>query len=212
MERVPPKPALRRKSVFVEVGLTDEETVRQDRAPAPVGILKTSPNVSPRPVRNVRFRSRDNVIVEQQSDKYDEDSDEEWMSDDEVSDYELDDGTLATMQLRPNRHMKTYQKGYRIGVMALLLALLLPILQSSTIHGLGVRARTIPSSLIESGPNSGLSRRQDTSTEVCKRWSHQSMFGHIDADHVTDMYFSRHCQWNTLHIWRKSQRDCPTNQ
>ena len=175
MERVHPKPALRRKSVFVEVGLTDEETVRRERSPAPSLILGgASGKTSPRPVRTVRFRSSDSVF-EHEND-YDNLSEDE----EDSSDYESDDdGSLATMQLLQGKPRYSYQRAYRMGVLALMLALLLPVLQTAPMNGLGVRGGAIPRSFIDSSENSALAKREDTPTEICKRWSHQSMYPNL---------------------------------
>jgi hypothetical protein len=64
---------------------------------------------------------------------------------------------------------------YRLGVFAFVLAIMLPILSMNPISRLGVRGGTIPRSTIEAQPEQSLVvKREDTSTDACKRWAGQS--------------------------------------
>ncbi|KAF2196772.1 hypothetical protein GQ43DRAFT_444824 [Delitschia confertaspora ATCC 74209] len=178
MERVRPKPAfsssVRRKSVFIEVGLTDEETVRSERSPAPA-LLQPEPSPARlrKPVRTVRFRSRDSIFGGEKEGEDGENSESDW---EEGSDSDCDecDGSLSTMKLYSNGRTYALQRIHRLGILALVLALLLPVMQTGCIKGLGVRGRAIPSELIESSGNYGVVKREDTPTEICTRWSHQT--------------------------------------
>lgn len=160
----------RRKSVFTEVGLVDETTIRRERSPAP--ILKSDPTPKrsrPRPARLVRFQSKHDVF---QDDKKPLDEDSEWESttDSDDSDFEA----LTTTRLYPNQHVLTYSKIYRLALLAIILALLLPILQTNPISTVGVKGGVIPPHPANYVEAAAFSKRDDTNTQVCKRWSHQS--------------------------------------
>jgi hypothetical protein len=161
----------------MEAGLVDEETFRR-QATAPILI----PNLSPkrvRPVHRVRFRSKTDIFEEEEK------SEDEWEDvDDTASDHSMaeDDGTLSTMTLCLNTHIRTYSRLYRLGILAFLLAVTLPLLQSNPVVGnnghtlFGVRGGVIPSTPAEYMEEvAEFLRRGDTPTDVCTRWSHQSM-------------------------------------
>lgn len=175
MERVRPEPALkppqRRKSVFMEVGLVDEETVRRERSPAPTLIQDPSPNRL-RPSRAVRFRSQNDVFDEREEEL----ASDQWDSVDEEED-EYD--SIATSTVQPTPNPFTHSKIYRLGLLTVILALMLPVLQMNPIPSMGVRGGVIPRDSIEYTENKRLVKRQDTSTEVCKRWAGQSESHHI---------------------------------
>ncbi|KAF2195166.1 hypothetical protein K469DRAFT_743799 [Zopfia rhizophila CBS 207.26] len=171
MERVRPQPALnvpsRRKSIFTEVGLVDEETVRRERSPTPALISNPTPKRL-RPRGMLSFR-RQADIFEEQEEEVEEDG--EW---EEGSDSDHDDETLATMKLFPNEHVNGCSRLYRLGLLTLALALMLPVLQSSPISRMGVKGGVIPRQSIDCVDHPYLSKREDTPTEICKRWSHQA--------------------------------------
>jgi hypothetical protein len=163
MEQVRPQPASgRRQSIFTEVGLVDERTVKHTRSPAP--IATTFKHL--RPARTVRFRSQNSVFGE--TDK-DEESDWESILDDDEPENSLPAPTTlpapSTMPLR----------FYRLGIFALVLAVMLPILSISPMSRVGVRGGTIPRSTIDAQPErSMVVKREDTPVDACKRWAGQS--------------------------------------
>lgn len=159
MEHTRSQPAeARRRSIFTEVGLVSEDTVREDRSPAPIATaLKHM-----RPVRTVRFRSRNSVFGEA-----DKDDESDWES---VADDDDEPSTVvsppSTMPLRL----------YRLGIFAFVLAVMLPILSTNPMSRFAARAVTIPSSTIEARAEGAMmvEKREDTSTDACKRWAGQS--------------------------------------
>ena len=161
----------------MEVGLVDEEIFRRQ---AIMPILM--PNPSPRrvrPVQRVRFRSKADIFEEEKK------SEDEWedVNDTDPDDSTAeDDGTLSTTTLRPNTHTRTYSRLYRLGILAFLLAVTLPLLRNNPVVGdnghtlFGARGGVIhsaPANYMEEDEE--LLRRGDTPTDVCTRWSHQSM-------------------------------------
>jgi hypothetical protein len=179
MERVRPQPASampgRRKSVFTEVGLVDETTMRRDRNPAPLLMSDPTPRRL-RPARLVRFRSKHEVF---QDDAKSSNGYSEWeaATDSDESDFD----TTTTMKLYPNQHTFTYTKLYRLALLAVTLALLLPVLQTNPISAVGVKGGVIPPRPAEFVEATAFSKRDDTNTDICKRWSHQcqSKQGHV---------------------------------
>ena len=161
----------------MEVGLVDEETFRR-QATTPILIPNPLPKRM-RPVHCVRFRSKTDIFEEEEK------SEDEWEDvDDTDSDHSTaeDDGTLSIMTLRPNTHTRTYSRLNRLGILAFLLAITLPLLQNNLIVGrnghtlFGARGSVIsstPADYLEE--DAELLRRDDTPTDVCTRWSHQSM-------------------------------------
>lgn len=162
----------------MEVGLVDEEIFRRRQATMPI----LMPNPSPkrvRPVQRVRFRSKTDIFEEEKK------SEDEWEDvDDTDSDDSTaeDDGTLSTTTLRPNTHTRTYSRLYRLGILAFLLAVTLPLLQNNPVVGdnghilFGARGGVIPSTPADyMEEDEKLLRRGDTPTDICTRWSHQSM-------------------------------------
>ncbi|KAF2477780.1 uncharacterized protein BDR25DRAFT_299575 [Lindgomyces ingoldianus] len=177
MERVRPQPAHkspdRQKSVFMEVGLVDEETVRRERNPTPKLTSTLVSDPTPRrlrPARMVRFRSQAEFFEEKEREGHEHDSGWESISDIEES----DDETLATMKLYPNRATNTFSGLYKAGLLVLVLALMLPVLQTSPISTIGVRGGVIPLQSIDYVQGVHISKREDTNTQICKRWSHQA--------------------------------------
>jgi len=157
----------RRKSVFVEVGLGDEEKLRKDRSPAPTAVsVRKSPKL--RLSRAVRFRMQDEIFgpEDEAHQKYKDDYDSEISS-------ESDDDN----DVMPNAQGSIIAaKLYRLGLLAGLLAIILPFLQMSTITPVGVSGGAIPRSAIEQQTNSQIGKREDSPTQVCRRWSGQCKF------------------------------------
>ncbi|KAF2653425.1 kelch repeat protein-like protein [Lophiostoma macrostomum CBS 122681] len=172
MERVQPQPVNgapgRRKSVFMEVGLVDEATLRHERSPAPAAPrLITNPTPRKlRPTRTVRFQSQHHVIENHEGEKCEEDS--EWEEDSEADEDERE--ALERMEMRANRPLFTNSKMYRIGLLTLVLAIMLPVLHSSPLSSVGAKAGVIPRQTIDPS----MVKRDDTNPDVCLRWSHQS--------------------------------------
>jgi hypothetical protein len=146
----------------MEVGLVDEATMRRERCAAPTLIPDPSPKRL-RPARTVRFRSQHDILGEEKVEDT-ENSDIESSSDEE------DDGTLATMKIRSPRPVFGDAKLFRMGLFALALVLMLPVLQMSPSPLLGARAGVIPAERIDA-----VEKREDTNKVVCKRWAHQCM-------------------------------------
>lgn len=163
MERVRPQPAEgRRRSIFTEVGLIDEDTARDARSPAP--IMTTFKHV--RPARTVRFRSRNSIFGDQEKD--DESDWESVMDEDESDTRPITPTALPAQSTMPLRF-------YRLGIFACVLAIMLPILSMSPMSRVGVRGDTIPRSTIEAQPERSMVVKRDNSpTEACKRWAGQS--------------------------------------
>jgi hypothetical protein len=170
MERVLPQSArhtdCRRMSVFTEVGLVDEQKIQEERSPvrAHGETLKRL-----RPVKILRFRSHNDVFDQRGEDR--EDDEDEWESiydEDEADDSIPSMTTSATQTFMPTRL-------YRLGLLSLLLALMLPIIQINPLKHIGVRAGAVPAELIRANAErSVLVRREDSPTDACRRWSGQS--------------------------------------
>lgn len=155
----------RRKSVFMEVGLVDEDQVHTERSPVPT-TLSSATSRHMRPARTVRFRSKNSVINFTEEDEYTTDA-EEWETD---ADSENDEIVSA---IRPWQTV-TLSKISRLGFMAFVLALLLPFIQLSSSSPVGVNGGAIPRNSIafDSG-DLQIERREDSDTNVCRRWSGQ---------------------------------------
>ena len=171
MERVQAQPAAtmpgRRKSVFYEIGLVDETTIREERTRAP--ILKSNPILKRhRPTRLVRFRSQHDVFQHTEIVKED-DSDWEQI-------WNLNIEVPTTMKLNSSQYLFTYSKFYRLAGLAVMLALLLPILSTNPISAIGVKGGVIPSHPDTYVAATAFPKREDTNTNICKRWSHQCKF------------------------------------
>ncbi|KAH7410252.1 hypothetical protein DE146DRAFT_604899 [Phaeosphaeria sp. MPI-PUGE-AT-0046c] len=161
MEKVRPQPAQgRRRSIFTEVGLVDEDAMRHVRSPAPL----TTTFKHLRPPMTVRFRSRNSIFGETEKN-----DDSDWESVMDEDDSQSDPPTaLPASSSMPLRF-------YRLGIFAFVLAVMLPILSMSPIARVGVRGGTIPRSTIEAQPERGLIvKREDTQVDACKRWAGQS--------------------------------------
>lgn len=163
MEQVLPQPALkapgRRKSVFLEVGLVDEETLWRERSPAPALVSDRNPRKSR--ARAVRFRSKNDIFQERDDGSDDNESASD--SDSGMDPYESTQ--LRSTLVRP--------KVYRLGFLAVILGLILLVFQTGTVAPMGVKGGVIPRESIEYVDRSRLEKREDTQTEVCTRWSGQ---------------------------------------
>ena len=163
MESVSPQPVMeasgRRKSVFAEVGLVDEATIRTQRSPAPTSLSNPKRRLF-RPSRIVRFRSRNEVF---------EESDEDAQSGSDSTDYSTDSDMSSATQPRSNAGPTMF---YRAGLLALVLAIMLPILQINPTSLIGVKGGAIPRRSIDSV----VVKREDTDTNICKRWAHQCKY------------------------------------
>ncbi|KAF1930388.1 uncharacterized protein M421DRAFT_58337 [Didymella exigua CBS 183.55] len=170
MEQVRSQPATasgRRRSIFTEVGLVDEHTIRTKRSPAPILVTEQAFRRQ-RPSRTVRFRSRNSVFGEREGiDEADDESD--WESVDE------EDEISRPSSTSPSSYAMSNSKLYRAGFFAIVLALMLPIIQMISIAPLGVYGSSVPLGSITSvAERSTLVERADAQTDVCKRWSGQS--------------------------------------
>ncbi|KAF1834869.1 hypothetical protein BDW02DRAFT_597866 [Decorospora gaudefroyi] len=170
MERVRPQSAAhadgRRMSVFTEVGLVDEDRIREERSP-----VRTHGQTFRRlrPAKMLRFKSR-NDIFNDRGEKLDNDE-EDW-----ESVYEEDDANdpVHTMTAGPAPYFMP-TKLYRLGLFSLLLALMLPIIQLNPLKQVGVRGGAIPTNSIQANAErSVLVNREDSPTHVCRRFSGQS--------------------------------------
>jgi hypothetical protein len=144
----------------------------------------------------VRFRSKNDVFEDTRAIAQ---SDDDWETDTESD----EDDTFPRM--RPRQTMVS-QKVYRLGTFALLLALMLPILQVSSLSAQGVRAGVIPSTSIEPTV-AQLDARQDSGsdTDVCKRWAGQCNLLDIPP-HSQANPCSRRRERNALHVWVPNQQ------
>lgn len=182
-------PPTRRHSAFMEVGLVDEATfVAERRNPTPI----LTPNPSPkrtRPTLKVRFRSQADIF-------------EERKIEDEWEDMEGEEDVYVELST-PLSVGKTYQRVYRLGIFAFVLALLLPILQGNlgSRIPLGVWGSAIPRADVGVVENR-LVGRANSPTSYCKRWSHQSELLENGHKKTMLMNHSCRCQRNTLHLRR----------
>lgn len=164
MEQVRPKPAeRRRRSIFTEVGLVDEDRIREERSPAPTAA--TCQHV--RPARKVRFRSRNSICDERE-----ESDGSEWESaldDDDVQD------PLVTAPMIRSTQQTLSTKLSRIALFAFVLAIMLPIFSINPMTRFGVRAGAVPLNAFDALPEHAMVvKRDDSPTEACKRWAGQS--------------------------------------
>jgi hypothetical protein len=142
----------RRTSVFREMldendgALNDSTTQRHARAK------------SPRPELKVRFRTKDSIINGSAQ------TDDEWEDVDEnEEDTDVSGVSSKTVIVTPVRS-RISRKMYRLGVLVLLLAMSLPLIRWRT--PLGAEAGPIRGELVD--------KRDNSPTDICKRWSHQS--------------------------------------
>lgn len=152
-----------RRSIFTEVGLVDEKKVRDERSPTPIALGQL------RPARTVRFRSRNDIFGEHEE----QNDDDDWES---VFDEDENCESTCTPAMRQSQPFMSNSRLYRLGgLLALVLALMLPIVQFNPMARLGARASSIPGNMIHvQAERSMLVKRDDTTVQACKRWSGQS--------------------------------------
>ncbi|KAI8939071.1 hypothetical protein NX059_004910 [Plenodomus lindquistii] len=174
LERVRPQPAAngerRRMSIFAEVGLVDEDRLREERSPVRTHghLLKQM-----RPAKMLRFRSRNDVINERQP-HGDDDGESDWESVDGEEDDRKEATITSTATLAPTQYTMS-TKLYRLGLFSLVLALMLPILSMNPMSRIGVMASFVPGDVVKATSDmTTLVRREDSPVDVCKRWSGQS--------------------------------------
>jgi len=175
MEQVRPRPAAapaRRRSIFTEVGLIDAHTISKERSPAPILITEHALR-QVRPLRTVRFRSRNSVFGKDGIHEVDDESD--WESADDDDDGTRPTSTSTSASTFSITHTLSNSRLYRAGLFAIVLALMLPIVQMISVTPLGVYGGAIPrASITAAAERSSLVERADSETDVCKRWSGQS--------------------------------------
>ncbi|KAF2402383.1 hypothetical protein EJ06DRAFT_528494 [Trichodelitschia bisporula] len=136
----------RRTSVFHEIGLTDEK----------LHALPHSLRPRPRPQLRVRFKSKADILGET--------SDDEW---EDVDESDAEEPTITAIMPGPGLFASALRS---LGFLALVFALVIvPVVQQlsgSATPLLGVSAGSVTSSR--------LAKRDNTPTDVCKRWSQQS--------------------------------------
>jgi hypothetical protein len=173
MEQAQPHPVLkaprRRTSVFVEVGLVDNASMRRERNLPPLASEPNSKRL--RPARVVRFRSQNEIFegrkeedIQQESESDEPESDDCAIDEDEA-DYE----STTTMSLPSPAPVFTNSKMYRAGLLVLVLAMMLPMLNTSPIQGR--RDGVVPRQTLDPY----VVRRDDTNPNTCIRFSHQCM-------------------------------------
>ncbi|KAF2753639.1 hypothetical protein EJ05DRAFT_541666 [Pseudovirgaria hyperparasitica] len=157
MATLPADPPTPRLSVFREVGLDDEDDTT----------LFTSLPLQ-RPQLRVRFRSHNSIINPNGEDNADDSDD--WESIDHVEGDDFDcqsdeDVDVITVQSRASLP-------YRLTLLALFVAIALPIVQSAPYLVSARDSLWRPWTTVN--PSNNLQRREDSPTNICKRWSHQS--------------------------------------
>ncbi|GAB7360883.1 hypothetical protein MBLNU230_g0869t1 [Neophaeotheca triangularis] len=137
---------------------------------------KTSPlRKQERPVQSVRFSSQDDVVEFERYHYADADS----RSRNDVSRFRATriTSTVPTLTQMPSPiPPQVSSMAYRLWALALILAATMPLLQVSSFFAYGgpvkgVNARVVPDRATRTA---GLSKRQDSSTDVCFRWAQQS--------------------------------------
>jgi hypothetical protein len=162
MARVRPEPAQDRRSIFTEVGLVAEDTMKDVRSPAP-----NAPSFRHlRPARTVRFRSRNDVFGETAND---DESDWESVADED----EARPSVVEVPASYANQNTMS-TKFLRLGIFAFVLAIMLPLVSMNGLTPLGVQGNTIPRSTVDANPDAMVVKRADSPTDACKRWSGQS--------------------------------------
>jgi hypothetical protein len=165
MNRILPQPALevsgRRRSVFLEVGLVDEETLRRDRSPTPTLTFGSKSSTSR--TRAVRFQSKNDIF----HDRDDGSDDDDWeCASDAGNDVDPSETTQRHPTLGPSRL-------YRLGFLAVVLGLMLAVFQIGTVAPVGVEGGVIPRESIKHMDRPWLEKREDSQTDVCTRWAGQ---------------------------------------
>ncbi|KAJ9648749.1 hypothetical protein H2199_000662 [Coniosporium tulheliwenetii] len=164
----------RRRSVFKEIGLLNDDPLVRSITPQPVQ----------RPLQNMRLQSTSDISVS--SDDWDE-----WEGGDAVESDDEPSSTINSTGMTLLNSSKAHPSAcrslgfstfHRLGILALVLLIAIPILHNTPILGkpehtmLGARGGVIRRDA--AGPahvgEHELLKRQDTQTSICKRWSHQS--------------------------------------
>lgn len=159
-----------RRSIFLEVGLLDGDSANEK-----TGADTAEAAPPPRPSRKVRFRSKNSIIG--RTTGAEADAEDDWT--DASSDEEGKSGSNG-MQL-PSASWR-FSRLSRVAYLALFLAIVLPLaqntafLRSSDNVLFGVKGGVVRPRMAEEAEVGGrrLVSREDTNTDVCKRWSHQS--------------------------------------
>jgi hypothetical protein len=149
-------------SIFTEVGLVDENKIKEERSPVPTHgeTLKRL-----RPAKMLRFRSTNSIFNAEGERLADDEDDWESVCDDDEANESY---TTTSQSFMPTRL-------YRLGLFSVLLALMLPIIQLNPLKHIGVRGGAIPTHAIQANvERSMLARREDSPTDACRRWSGQS--------------------------------------
>lgn len=165
-------PQSRRISIFTEVFDEDEERSPERTLDSMQARIRLS--------RKVRFRSDTDTYGEEEAVQSEDD---DW----EDAEEETNAASIAPIVLEadiPILKSSNSSSLYRVGMLALCLALVLPLVQDTLIFGdnghamlgaMGGLIRRVDKAdnvaLIE---DTRLTRRQDSSTDYCKRWSQQS--------------------------------------
>jgi hypothetical protein len=149
-------------SIFTEVGLVDENRIREERS-----AVRTHGETLGRlrPAKMLRFRSR-NDIFNDRGEKLDDDEDDwESVCDEDDANDSLPAVTVPALSFMP-------AKLHRLGLLSVLLALMLPIMQLNPLKHVGVRGGAIPTNSIKANAErSTLVIRDDSSTDACRRFS-----------------------------------------
>lgn len=167
----------RRKSVFQEVGLDDFVAPPTSRREL---------QLPRRPSQAVRFRSQDDVHV---IERYDHNDMSHNNSHPEDKQSARDLPSAVSMSLASPLPTGSSSIMYRIGTMAVLLAAVVPWLQSSSLLGHAslplqpVSGGPIPGSQVRSDESVSLERRQKSPTDVCFRWAQQCEYRSRGVEH-----------------------------
>jgi len=156
-------------SIFTEVGLVDENRIQEERSP-----VRTHGEslARLRPVKMLRFKSRNDIFNENGERQADDEDDWESVCDDDDNEPNESLPSLMTTVAAP---CFAPTKLYRLGLLSLLLALMLPIMQLNPLKHVGVRGDTLPTNSIQANvERSMLVKREDSPTDACRRWSGQS--------------------------------------
>jgi hypothetical protein len=149
-------------SIFTEVGLVDEDRIREERS-----AVRTHGETLARlrPAKMLRFRSRNDVFNDRGEKLADDEDDWESVCDE-------DDATDSLPAIAVPAQSFLPTKLYRLGLFSVLLALMLPIMQLNPLKQFGVRGGAIPTNSIEAyAERSMLVTRDDSPTDACRRYS-----------------------------------------
>lgn len=120
------------------------------------------------PAKMLRFRSRNDIFSGDGQKLEDDEDDWESVCDEDASNDSISASTTTTTPTQSFLPTRLY----RLGLLSLLLALMLPIMQLDPLKKIGVRAGAIPSELIEANFGSAsFMRREISPTDTCRRFS-----------------------------------------